>query len=278
METYRKPCPTDVHDDEWAFVASYLTLMTPDAPQRTHDRRDVFDGLRWMVVRAGAGWRLLPHDFPPWAAVYQQTQRWINAGVFESIVHDLRVLLRLAAGRDAEPTAAIFDSRTRQSSVESGERAGYDGHKHKRGSKVHVALDTLGGRPLGSMLALHVSPANVGDQDAVAALAALAARVQETTGSQVTLAYVGAGYTGEEVARNAEAYGMRREVVTLPQAKRGFVLLPRRWVVERDFAWTTRFRRLARDYERLPETLAGLPFVAFVVLMLQRAFTSLPSP
>ncbi len=269
METTRTPYPTDVHDDEWAFVAPYLTLMTLDAPQRTHDLRDVFDGLRWMV-RAGAGWRLLPHDFPPWAAVYQQTQRWINAGVFESMVHDLRVVLRLAAGRNAEPTAAIFDSRTLQSSVESGARAGYDGHKHKRGSKVHIAVDTLG-----ELLALHVSPANIGDRDAVAALAA---SVQEATGGQVTLAYVDAGYTGEEVARNAEEYGMRLEVVTLPQAKRGFVLLPRRWVVERDFAWTTRFRRLVRDYERLPETLAGLHLVAFVVLMLQRAFTPLPSP
>ena len=88
----------------------------------------------------------------------------------------------------------------------------------------------------------------------------------------MALAYVDAGYTGEEVARNAEEYGMHLEVVQLDEAKRGFVLLPRRWVVERDFAWTTRFRRLVRDYERLPETLAGLHLVAFVFLMLQRAF------
>src|SRR6476646_1424053 len=98
METNRKPYPTDVSDAEWAFVAPYLSLLSPAAPQRTHDLREVFNGLRWMA-RAGAGWRLLPHDFPPWAAVYQQTQRWIRAGVFESIAHDLRVLLRLAAGR-----------------------------------------------------------------------------------------------------------------------------------------------------------------------------------
>ena len=224
METNRKPYPTDVTDNEWAFVAPYLTLMTPDAPQRSHDLRDVFDGLRWMV-RAGAGWRLLPHDFPPWAAVYQQTQRWIRAGVFASMVHDLRVLLRLAAGRNAEPTAVIFDSRTLQSSVESGERAGFNGHKQTRGRVVHIAVDTLGGRPLGSMLALHVSPADIQDRDAVAALAA---SVQEATGKHVEVAYVDAGYTGEEPARNAEEYGMRLEVVKVPGAKRGFVLLPRR--------------------------------------------------
>jgi transposase len=247
----------------------YLTLMAPDAPQRVHDLREVFNGLRWMV-RAGAGWRLLPHDFPPWAAVYQQTQRWIRGDVFEQIVHDLRVLLRLAAGRDPQPTAAIFDSRTLQSSVESGARAGYDGAKRKRGSKVHLAVDTLG-----ELLALHVSPADVQDRDAVAALAV---SVQEATGDRVELAYVDAGYTGEQPAEHAEAYGMRLEVVKLPEAKRGFVLLPRRWVVERDFAWTTRFRRLVRDYERLPETLAGLHLVAFVFLMLQRAFAAATSP
>ncbi len=120
----RKPYPSDVSDDEWEFVAPYLTLMKADAPQRTHDLREVFNALRWMV-RAGAPWRLLPNDFPRWEAVYQQTQRWIAAGCFEAIVHDLRVILRLADGRQPEPTAAIFDSRTVQSTPESGARAGH---------------------------------------------------------------------------------------------------------------------------------------------------------
>ncbi len=263
MNKARKPYPTDVSDAEWHFVVPYLTLMRLDAPQRDHDLREVFNALRWLA-RAGAGWRLLPHDLPPWAAVYQQTQRWIRAEVFETIAHDLRVLLRLAAGRDREPTAAIFDARTLQSSVESGARAGYDGHKRKRGSKLHLAVDTLG-----HFLALYVTPANVQER---AAVSALAARVQQATGDHVTLAYVDQGYTGEAAAQAAQAHGIALEVVKLPDAKHGFVLLPRRWVVERDFAWTTRFRRLVRDYERLPETLAGLHLVAFVFLMLQRAF------
>jgi transposase len=261
METNRKPYPTDVSDAEWAFVAPYLSLLSPAAPQRTHDLREVFNGLRWMA-RAGAGWRLLPHDFPPWAAVYQQTQRWIRAGVFEAMVHDLRAVLRLAEGRHATPTAAILDSRTLQSSVESGGRAGYDGAKRKRGSKVHLAVDTLG-----HFLALHISPADTQDR---AAVNALAARVQEATGDHVEVAYVDQGYTGEQPAEDAATHGIALEVVRLPEAKRGFVLLPRRWVVERDFAWMTRFRRLVRDYERLPGTLAGLHLVAFVFLMLQR--------
>jgi transposase len=257
----RKPYPSDVSDEEWSFVAPYLTLMNEDAPQREHDLREVFNGLRW-IVRTGAQWRMMPHDLPPWAAVYQQTQRWLKAGVFEAIVHDLRAVLRLAQGHNEHPSAAIFDSRTLQSSPESGHRAGYDGAKRRKGSKVHAAVDTLG-----HLLALHVTPADEQDRDQVGELAAA---VQEVTGQHVELAFVDQGYTGQEPAQAATEHAMRLEVVKLPQAKRGFVLLPRRWIVERSFAWMTRFRRLARDYERLPETLVGLHLLAFTVLMVHR--------
>ena len=179
MET-RKPYPSDVSDEEWAFVAPYLTLMPLDAAQRDLDLRDALGAPRYLA-RGGIPWRMLPNDLPPWAAVYQQTQRWLQAGSFEAIVHDLRMMLRLAAGRIAQPSAAILDSSSLKSSPESGTWAGYDG------------------------------------------------------------------------------------------AKRGFVLLPRRWVVERSFGWMSRFRRLARDYERPATTLAGLHFVAFACLLLHRA-------
>src|SRR5829696_889782 len=244
----RKPYPTDVSDEEWAFVAPYLALVREDAPQRTHDLRKVFDALRW-IVRAGAPWRMLPNDFPPWEAVYQQTQRWI------------------ASGRSESPNAAILDSRTLQSTPESGHRGGYDGAKRKKGSKVHAAVDTLG-----HLLALRVTSATEQDRSQVEALAKT---VQEATGESVELAYVDRGYTGEKAAAEAEAQGIRLEVVKYQEARRGFVLLPRRWVVERSFAWATRFRRLARDYERLPETVAGLHFVAFACLFLQRAIATL---
>lgn len=257
----RQDYPSDVTDEEWALVAPYLTLMTEDAPQRSHSLRAVFNGLRW-IVRAGAPWRMMPNDLPPWPIVYQQTQRWISAGVFEALVHDLRGLLRVATGRNALPSAAIFDSRTLQSSPESGARSAYDGAKRRKGSKTHIAVDTLG-----HLLALIVTPADEQDR---AQVAALAAAVQEATGESVELAFVDQGYTGEAAAESAAAHGLRLEVVKLEEAKRGFVLLPRRWVVERSFAWAARFRRLARDYERLPETVAGLHFLAFAILMLKR--------
>lgn len=258
----RKAYPSDISDDEWAFVAPYLCLMKEDAPQREHAPRETFNALRWMI-RAGAPWRLLPTNFPPWQSVHGQAQRWLAARCFESMVDDLGLLLRLAVGRAARPSAVVLDSRTLQSSVESGARAGYDGHKKKRGSKGHLAVDTLG-----HLLAALVTPANVQER---AQVGALAAQVQELTAEKVTLAYVDQGYTGQEPADQAADHGIRLEVVRHSEAKRGFVLLPRRWVVERSFAWTARFRRLARDYERLPATLAGLHFVVFAGLMLSRA-------
>src|SRR2546421_8307060 len=115
----RKPYPSDVSDDEWAFVAPYLTLMREDAPQREHPLREVFDGLRW-IARTGAEWRLMPHDLPPWYTVYQQARRWLAAGAFEAIVHDLRRLLRVAEGRAPQPTPGGLDGRTLQASPESG--------------------------------------------------------------------------------------------------------------------------------------------------------------
>ncbi len=259
----RKAYPSDVSDEEWAFVAPYLSLMTEDAPQRVYELREVFNGLRY-IVRSGATWRMVPNDLPPWEAVYQQTQRWLKARVFEAMVHDLRVLLRLAAGRKEQPSAAIFDShsRTLQSSPESGQRAGYDGAKRRKGSKTHLAVDTLG-----HLLALHVTAADEQDR---AQVGQLAQQVQDLTGQTVEVAFVDQGYTGDQSAQDAAQHGIRLEVVKLPDVKRGFVLLPRRWVVERSFAWLARFRRLARDYERLPDVLAGLHFLAFALLLLNR--------
>lgn len=109
----------------------YLTLMAQDAPQRVYPLREIFNALRYLI-RASGAWRMLPNDLPPWHMVYQQTQRWIKAGCFEAMAHDLRVILRLKLERKADPSAVIMDSRTVQSTPESGARAGYDGHKKRK--------------------------------------------------------------------------------------------------------------------------------------------------
>jgi len=255
----RKPYPSDVTDDEWAFIAPYLVLMREDAPQRQHSLREMLNGLRW-IVRTGAQWRMMPNDLPPWHAVYDQARRWLDHGAFETIAHDLRMILRLLHGRHAQPTAAVIDSRTIRSTPESGARSGYDGYKRTKGSKVHKAVDTLG-----HLLALYVTPANEQERDQVELITQEVAAV---TGGSVTKVFADQGYTGHEVAADAASNGMELVVVGLNAARKGFVLLPRRWVIERTNAWAARFRRLARDHERLPEVLAGLHFAAFAILML----------
>lgn len=192
----RNPYPTDVSDEEWAFVAPYLMLLPEDAGQRTHSLREVFNGLRW-IVRAGAPWRMIPNDLPPWWVVYQQTQRWIAASCFTALVDDLRLLLREAKGRNRQPSAAILDSRTLQSTPESGGHAGYDGAKRRKGSKVHAAVDTLG-----NLLTLLVTPANEQDRAQVGELAqAIQARHRESCRS---------GFRGPRLYRRCSSESRKR--------------------------------------------------------------------
>ncbi len=216
--TTRKPYASDVSDEEWAFVAPYLTLTKEEAPQRMLALREVFNGLRGITL-TGAQRRWMPHGLPPWHTVYQQTPRWLGAGVFAAIVHGLRRLLHKIEERAPEPRAAIPYGRALQSSLESGVCAGYDGAERRRGSKVHLAVDTPR-----HLLALLVTPANEQDR---AQVAALAEQVQAATGEMVEVAFVDQGYTGARPAKDVAAHGIRLEVVKLPQGERGFVLLPR---------------------------------------------------
>lgn len=242
-------------------MAPYLALMRDDAPQREYPLRALFNALRYLA-HTGCPWRYLPHDLPPWSAVYQQWTRWRDARVFESIVHDLNELQGVLLGRPSTPTAVVLDGRTLQSTPESGHRAGYDGAKKRKGSKAHIAVDTLG-----QLLSVVITPAN--EQERVQ-VGELCRRVQEVTGQTVQVGFVDQGYTGEDAEYAAAVHDIDLQVVKKPEGQTGFVLLPRRWVVERSFAWLSRFRRLGRDYERLSVTLQQLHFVVFACIMLAR--------
>ncbi len=191
MSTHeRKPYPSDVSDDEWQLLLPYLLLMREDAPQRIYDLQEIFNAIR-SVAKTGCQWRFLPNDFPSWTAVYQQDRRWMDAGVFAQITQDLRVLLRFFEGRNEQSSAVVFDGRTLQSSPESGARAGTDGAKKKKGSQIHIAVDTLG-----HLLGLKATAGNEQERSQVAALSE---ELQELTGGTVEVA-VDQGYTGEETA------------------------------------------------------------------------------
>lgn len=187
----------------------------------------------------------------------------MEAGCFEALASDLQAVLRMASDRKAEPTATILDSRTLRSTPESGARAGYDGAKRKKGSKLHMAVDTFC-----HLLALHVMPANRDDR---AEVGRLAAAIQEVTDESFELAYVDQDYTGERPAEAAGAHGIALEVVKLPEVKRSLILLPRRWVVEPSFVRATRYRRFGKDYERYASTLASPHAIAFACFMLRNA-------
>lgn len=166
------------------------------------------------------------------------------------------------AGRKSQPTAMIPDSRMLQSTPKSGTCAGFNGGKRRNGSKVHAAVDTLV-----HLLALHMTSADELDRTQVGELAE---QVKQITGETMELAYGDQGYTGEAAKEAAAEHGIRLEVVKHTEAKRGFVLLPRRWVVERSFAWAACVPRLARDYERLAATLRALHFLACACLIYSR--------
>jgi transposase len=257
--------PSDVKDEEWAFVAPYLALMREEVPQREYPLRSLFNALCYLA-HTGCPWRYLPHDLPPWSAGYQQWTRWRDARVFETIVHDLNELQRVLLGRSATPTAIVLDGRTLQSTPESGHRAGYDGAKKRKGSKAHIAVDTLG-----QLLSVVITPANEQER---AQVDELCRQVQDVTGQTVQVCFVDQGYTGEEAEYAAAVHDIDLQVVKKPEGQTGFVFLPRRWVVERSFAWLSRFRRLGRDYERLRTTLQQLHFVVFACLMLARSAAS----
>jgi transposase len=253
--------PSDVTDEEWAFILPYLLLSKEDSGSRRHPLRAVFDAYRYLL-RAGCGWRLLPGGFPPWKVVYDQAARWHAAGVFEALIADLRGLIRLGEGRSWAPSAAVLDSRTLKSTP-SSEGAAYDGAKRVKGRKLHLAVDTLG-----HLLAAVVSPADVQDR---AVVAQLCAEMQAEVAGTVTAAFVDQGYTGAQAAMDAAEQGVELLVVKHAGPKRGFVLLPRLWVVERTFARMANFRRLTRDYERLAETLRALHVSAHAMTLLTRA-------
>jgi transposase len=269
MATKRR-YPTDLTDRQWSMVEPLLPETEPVAPggrPPVHSKREIVNAILYLT-RSGCAWRMLPTDFPPWRTVYGYFAQWRDDGTVDLIHDTLREEVRVkkekkgGKPRNPTPTAGVIDSQSlRGADTVSKETRGYDAGKKVNGRKRHIVVDTLG-----LLLVVMVTTASVQDRDGGSEILKLTHKLFPT----VRCIFADGGYAGRLVVKAKRYWKIAVEVVKKPADQRGFSVLPRRWVVERTFAWLMRWRRLVRDYERLPETHEAFVKWAMIGLMLNR--------
>ena len=252
---------TDLSEAQWQLVRRHLPPRKARGRRRMLSRRAVINAVLYLT-RTGCQWRYLPSDFPNWSSVYGIFRQWRLDGVWRKIHDSLRRLARKADGRKANPTAAVIDSQTVKTTETGGLDCGYDGGKKTKGRKRHIMTDTTG-----LLLGVQVHSADQQDQNgAPLVLFAVWQMIKSIKVVFADSAYKRNGLPGFV----RETLGWVIQPVLRPVNVRGFVLLPKRWVVERTFAWINRSRRHSKDYERLPETSEALIQISMIHLMLKR--------
>jgi putative transposase len=271
----RLPYPTDLTDNEWHVIAPLLPGSKKLGRPRKYAWRDILDAI-FYVLRTGCQWRFLPHDLPKWKTAYHYLWRWRKEGTWRRIHAQLREQLRVMQGREAQPSAGIIDSQSVKTTGVGGAR-GYDGAKHIKGRKRHLLVDTQG-----LVLTVTVHPADVMDRDGVVLL--LPPQHIKAAFPRLAHVWLDAGYNGKRKGQEwIEQHLQWTTQVVKPPPRRvlvagdveptprsPFTVLPRRWVVERTFAWLGQNRRLSKDYERLCETSETMVYVAMSRLMVRR--------
>jgi putative transposase len=256
----RKPYPSDLNDAEWQIIKPLIPPAKPGGRPRSTDMREVLNGI-FYELRSGCAWRMLPHDLPPYKTVYHYFRQWKGDGTWERMNQELRAKLRIADGREAEPSAAIIDSQSVKTTDVKGIR-GYDAGKQVKGRKRHILVDTMG-----LLLMVLVHAANIQERDGAKLL------LNKARGcfTRLRLIWADAGYRGQPMIDWVlNTHGWILEIVKRDKGVKGFQVLPRRWVVERTFAWFGDYRRLSKDYEVLTETSEAMIYVAMIRLMVRR--------
>ncbi len=260
----RKPYSSDLTDAEWAILEFFVPPAKPGGRRREQNMCEILNGI-FYILRSGCSWRMLPHDFPPWQTVYGYFRGWRKEGLWEQMNQALREKLRTQEGRDVQPSAAILDSQSVKTTEVRGPR-GYDAGKKVNGRKRHILVDTMG-----LLLLVIVHAANIQDRDGAKKVLE---KARECFG-RLRVIWADGGYAGQLVQWVEETCHWILEIVKRSDDVKGFVVLPRRWVVERTFGWLGRYRRLSKDYEGLIETSESMVYAAMVHLMVRRLGSSL---